>query len=318
VVDPPVVVPPVVPPAAANVAPTLRGVTVPVGATSSTIIVKSDAIDDHADTQMRLAAEDGNWKPWQPFAADASFVLTPGLGARGVFVQVRDAEGLLSAVLYRTLFVTAPVGGAPDPVVVVPPVVVPGGPVAAPDVTAPVLAAIALPVATASSTITVTIAASDDRGVTGMRLANENGAWAAWRTFAPSVEWTLTQPAMTKGVFVQVRDAAGNESKALFRTTLCTPCLVPAKVLQVLKRTPATAVVSRRRVGTLRVDHIKASALAQHFDVTQLDGRRDVIDCGAGFDTVLMRPEDVTRNCERVVAVRTPRRSSLPNAHGAS
>ena len=309
-----VVAPPVMVPAAGNLAPTLAGVTVPASTSSSTITVKSDATDDHAVTEMRFATEDGNWRPWQSYAASASVALTPGVGARGVFVQGRDAELLTSAVLYRTLSVVAAAGGDPAPAQGPVPVPAPGpGPVQAPpigpDLSAPVLSSIALPATTASSGIVVTIAASDDRGVTGVRLANENGVWAGWRDFTPTVAWTLTQPAMTKGVFVQVRDAAGNESKVLFRTTLCAPCLAPAKVLQALRRVPSTSAtaVTRRRLGSMRADTVRAATGSQHFDFSQADGRRDVIDCGRGYDTVLKRPEDRTRNCERVVVVRAPR-----------
>ena len=45
-----------------------------------------------------------------------------------------------------------------------------------------------------------------------MRFANEDGTWTAWQAFAPTKQWTLTAGNLYKLVFVQVRDASGNES----------------------------------------------------------------------------------------------------------
>ncbi|MCW2950671.1 MAG: hypothetical protein JWN41_1684, partial [Thermoleophilia bacterium] len=143
-------------------------------------------------------------------------------------------------------------------------------------------------------------------GVTKVRIANEDGNWSAWLDYAAAKSWTLTPFAMTKGVFMQVRDAAGNESNVQFQTTLCTPCLLTPRVLAALKHKPQVTIMRARR-GTLRADRIMPSARAQHFDLSQLDHRRDVLDCGAGRDTALVRPEDVTRHCEHVVVVHDPK-----------
>ena len=67
-------------------------------------------------------------------------------------------------------------------------------------------------------TITVNVAATDNTGVTMMRLANEDGTWGAWKAFAAGSQWTLTAGYGTKGVTVQVKDAADNLSNTIYKT----------------------------------------------------------------------------------------------------
>lgn len=310
-----------------DTAPVLRAMTIPAQTTTRDIVVTIDAIDERAVTQMRLATETGIWGPWQPFAATTTFALTAGLGPRGVSVQVRDAKLQESGTLYRATKLVAgepapnpqpdpqpqpnPDPPAPNPNPNPNPNPVPNPPVPVVDAAAPVLRAVTLPATTTTRAVIVAIDATDDVAVTEVRLANEDGNWGAWQPFAANTAWVLTKVAMTKGVFVQVRDAARRESKALYRTTLCAaPCADPAGALRA-KATPleikARAITVNLRRGSMRADRVRASAKSEHFDVSQADGRRDVIDCGAGRDTVLRRPEDVTRNCEVVRIVRDPR-----------
>jgi hypothetical protein len=306
VVVPPVVVPPVVTPTPVNAAPVLAkdGVTVPATTTSSTISVHVVATDDTQVTKVRFATEDGFWKAWQDYHVDSSFTLAAGVGAHGVFAQVADGQGLVSDARYVTLVVVGP----PVPVTPVPPVVNPN-PGQAPivvDRTAPVLGKLNLPAVTASRNITISLTATDNVGVAWVRLANEDGKWGAWTRYTPTVAWSLTPIAMSKAVFVQVKDAAGNESNREWTTLLCSPCLPLQKVLASMKTAPAV-ITPRARRGSVRADRIAASALAQNFDLSQADHKRDVIDCGKGFDTALVQAEDVTRNCERVVVVHEPK-----------
>ncbi|MCW2974027.1 MAG: hypothetical protein JWN72_2300 [Thermoleophilia bacterium] len=344
VVAPPVVVPPVVAPPKANQAPVLNEVTLPNPAVTQAITVSIDAADDTAVTEMRLATEEGDWGGWTKFDAAASFTLTAGNGARGVFVQVRDAEHLESRSLYRTTVAAVPAVVVPPvavppvvvppvvappvvappvvvppvvvppvvvppvvvPPVVVPPVVVP--PVVAPpvrDTKAPVLEELTLPKTIATRTVTVSTKASDNVAVTRMRLASDNGVWQPWQDYAAATPWTVAPTAMVKGVFVQVRDAAGNESNVKYLTTLCTPCL-PAPQARALAHRTRSLATRRLRTGSARLELVRASALGHDFDLSQDDHRRDVLDCGGGFDTALVRPGDVTRHCERVVVVRSP------------
>ena len=181
------------------------------------------------------------------------------------------------------------------------------------DAAKPVLRSVTLPNPTATQLVTVTIDATDDVGVTGVRLANENGVWQVWQPYTPTVQNLATPLALIKGVFVEVRDATGKESNVAFKTTLCSPCTAPARAIAALDRSmPALAPRNRRlrrtiRTGTLHRDRFRLGAGSQNVDLSQPDHRRDVVDCGAGFDTVLKRAEDVTRNCERVRVLRDPR-----------
>ena len=310
--------PPVQPqPPVGNVAPRLLDVQLPNPANTQIIDVTITASDDTAVTEMRLATETGNWGAWQAFAPRVRFTLTAGPGARGVFVQVRDAQRVESASLYRTTVrANLPVGENPPaqpPVQPEPPVeqppVKPEPPAGAPvGDAAPVVTALTLPATTATQLVRIRIAATDDRRVTHMRLANEDGNWKPWAAYAADSDWLLTPNAMLKGTFVQVRDEAGHISNVVFKTTVCTPCHAPAKLRIRTNKQPAIGLVVRSVArGSSRLDRPRPNEKAQNFDFSQEDHKRDVIDCGRGFDTVLKRAEDVTRNCERVTVVKLPR-----------
>lgn len=85
--------------------------------------------------------------------------------------------------------------------------------------TAPTLRQVTVPVTTATSVIEVVIDGVDDRAITQLRLATDDGNWGAWQAHAPTVRFTLRAGIGYRGVYVQLRDAAGNESVALYRTT---------------------------------------------------------------------------------------------------
>jgi Tol biopolymer transport system component len=58
-------------------------------------------------------------------------------------------------------------------------------------------------------------------GVTAMRISNTAGGLSSanWIAYTPTREWTLSSGAGTKTVYVQYRDAAGNQS-ALVQDTI--------------------------------------------------------------------------------------------------
>ena len=98
-------------------------------------------------------------------------------------------------------------------------------PESTPDTTAATLTEVTLPAKTSTRTITITITASDDREVTQARFANEDGNWGAWLPFSTSMRHQLSPGARKKGVYTQVRDAAGNASVVLYRKITCNaPC----------------------------------------------------------------------------------------------
>lgn len=272
----------------ADRAPIVHGITLPNPTRTRQVAVGISATDDGRVTEMRLATEAGVWGGWQVASARTSFLLTAGAGLRGVYVQVRDDAGQLSNVVFaRTLSegIEPVVGG--------------GG--------APTVRSLVLPALTPTQLVTVRVDATGGAGgVTSMRLANEDGRWGAWRVFGASAQHLLTARAMTKGVYVQVRDAAGTESPIVFRTTLCTPC-TPPLAARMYARSAPVHVATRRITGTLRREQLTTGGGTQHVDLSQRDRRRDTVHCGSGFDTVLMRAEDRAVGCERVVIVRDTR-----------
>ena len=51
-------------------------------------------------------------------------------------------------------------------------------------------------------------------------MATDNGNdWTAWQPFTPAMQFTLRAGIGFRGVYVQVRDAARNESAMVYRTT---------------------------------------------------------------------------------------------------
>jgi hypothetical protein len=92
-------------------------------------------------------------------------------------------------------------------------------PLPTPDLIAPTLTNVVLPATTTTQTVQVAITATDDRAVTEMQLAKEDGAWGPWQPFATPVAYELSAGFGVKGVYVRVRDIAGNESAAVYRTT---------------------------------------------------------------------------------------------------
>jgi hypothetical protein len=195
-------------------APTIANVVLPATTTSQDIAVTITATDNVAVSEMRLADQNGTYGPWQPFASPVTVHLTNGYSIKGVFVQVRDMAGNESTAVYKTTNYVAPAdaggdGGGGD-----------GGggggvqnpPAGAPDNAAPVIGSATAPAVTATREITINVAATDDKAVTQIRFANEDGNWSGWRNFAAANTWTITNGYLNKLIFVQVRDAAGNES----------------------------------------------------------------------------------------------------------
>jgi DNA-binding beta-propeller fold protein YncE len=89
-----------------------------------------------------------------------------------------------------------------------------------PDTTAPVVGSITVPEFADGAIVRIKIEASDDRTPTEVRIADENGTWGDWIPFEPELDVTLSDEPGVKGIYVQVRDGAGNESESIYRTLL--------------------------------------------------------------------------------------------------
>jgi hypothetical protein len=177
---------------------------VPATTTTSEVTVDLRYSNGSGCTQMRLATEDGNWRAWQPCTTWTSFASSPGLGIKGVYVQLKGVDGSLSNIAFTKYRVVAGGGTTPPPAP------------STPDRTAPVLRGALVPSSVTSRSVVVTIDATDDVGVSQVRFANEDGTWGPWQAFAPAMNHQLSAGTGYKGVYVQVRDAARNESLVTF------------------------------------------------------------------------------------------------------
>ena len=65
---------------------------------------------------------------------------------------------------------------------------------------------------TPSSSVTLTLPAQDNCGVSQMSFRNESGTWSALETYAATKNWTLAPGEGTRTVSVYFRDSAGNAS----------------------------------------------------------------------------------------------------------
>jgi sugar lactone lactonase YvrE len=190
--------------AADTTGPAITDVIVPAVTTTQAFTFEIRATDAHAITGMRLAREDGNWLAWGAYSANPTFTSSAGYGPKGVYVQLRDALGNESTVVYKAYRFDAV---APPP-----------GPVDAAD---PVLVTMTIPNPAPSRDIVITTTATDDIGVTQMRIANEDGNWGPWVAYEANKPHHLSDaPSIYKGVYVQVRDAAGRESNAIYKATV--------------------------------------------------------------------------------------------------
>jgi hypothetical protein len=183
-------------------APKLNGFTLPEDTTAGTVKIHIDATDDRKPTEVRTANEDGTWSAWKPYTPQLDVALTDGAGVKGIAVQVRDAAGNESETVYHTLLRRAPEQPQPEA-----------------DTTAPKLDGFTVPEFADSATINVSIDPGEEEPKE-VRFADENGTWGPWQAYKPELAVTLTDGAGVKGVYVQARDAAGNETDPLYKTLL--------------------------------------------------------------------------------------------------
>ena len=130
---------------------------------------------------------------WSAYSSDTSVTLAVGDGPHTFSVRARDDAGNEDpspAQRSFTVDTVAPTGT----------VTIQGG-----------------VVQTRTPSVTLTLAATDPApasGVTTVRISNTSGGLtsAPWTVFTPTRQWTLSQGAGTKTVYVQYRDAAANLS----------------------------------------------------------------------------------------------------------
>jgi hypothetical protein len=81
-----------------------------------------------------------------------------------------------------------------------------------------------VPSRSCSRAILLRIVAADAGGVRFVRVANEHGRYGRWHAYSPKLRQLLSPRAGRKLVTVQVRDRAGNISRAVSRRVLVRSC----------------------------------------------------------------------------------------------
>lgn len=134
------------------------------------------------------------------------------------------------------------------------------GPEPKPDLLAPTLQAVSAPAETTAGVVSVQVAATDDVGVTELRIADEQGAWGAWRPYATNLDVALTDGVGTKLVYVQVRDVRQQESDVRYAVVARRP--IPDVTAPTLRVTaPATTTLARVTLGIESADAIGVTHL---------------------------------------------------------
>ncbi|MBI2931139.1 MAG: hypothetical protein HYY16_05770 [Planctomycetes bacterium] len=151
-------------------------------------------MDAHSGVSlMRFSNDDASWTAWETYAVSKTWMIPSGDGPKTVYVQVSDALGNTSASLQDSIGL---------------------------DTVRPQMVFMDInneKPQTVSVEVTLTILGSDDAsGLAQMRITNEDFVWSPWEPYSTSKAWALRSEDGEHGVYVQVRDAAGNTS-ALYR-----------------------------------------------------------------------------------------------------
>jgi DNA-binding beta-propeller fold protein YncE len=196
--------------------------------------------DNVAVTHLRIAGDDGSFSPWQPWNSGRALLMTSlgsGYGTFSRTIQVRDAAWNVSASATVAIVRVAP----PAPVAPVAPDVPRPAQPAAPGEASPVVAGggaapiardrvrprlrrVLVPRRSCGRRIVIRIAALDNRRVTHVRVANEDGRYGKWKRYRARNVHFLSRGPGYKQVTIQVRDGAGNVSRSMGRRTVVAGC----------------------------------------------------------------------------------------------
>jgi hypothetical protein len=161
---------------------------------------------------------------WENYTTSRAWTLTTGDGTKTVYVKFKDAAGLESTAFTGTIILdtTPPTGSI----------------------------SIEAGAAYATSTsVVLTLNASDANGVISMCFSNDGTAYTGWETFSTVKSWILTAGDGIKTVYVKFKDNAGLESLAISDTiTLDT---TPPVGISVLINADADYTTSRTVTLTL-------------------------------------------------------------------
>jgi len=156
--------------------------------TSPTVTLTLSAADTGSGvSKMRLSNDNANWTAWEDYSAARQWNLTPGDGAKTVYVQFRDRHMNRSATYSAGIqLLGVPPSGT---------VLINSG------------ASYSM-----SASVVLSLSASGPSGVAEMRLCNSGAAWGDWQTYATSKTWPLAPGDGTRTVYAQFRDSFGRVS----------------------------------------------------------------------------------------------------------
>ena len=142
-------------------------------------------------SEMQFSNDNPSWSPWQAYATQKSWTLSPGEGDKTVYVRFKDSAQNVSDTYEDSIEL---------------------------DTIPPTASSVSInggATYTNSRSVTLELAASDSpsSGVSQMMLSNNpDFEGSLWESYASSVSWTLTSANGTKSVYVRLKDGAGNES----------------------------------------------------------------------------------------------------------
>ncbi|MGG1637637.1 S-layer homology domain-containing protein [Paenibacillus sp. NRS-1760] len=155
-------------------------------------LTSDDSSKGSGVVEMRFSGNGTNWSSWEPSAATKAWSFGAGDGEKSVFVQFKDKAGNVSHSVIQDkikLDQTIPTGM----------ITINSG------------AAV-----TSSKEVKLSLTSSDGEGsgVTEMRFSADKLAWSAWENVLLTKNWILDGDYGSKQLYVQYRDAAGNNSVA--------------------------------------------------------------------------------------------------------
>lgn len=158
-------------------------------ATSTSVTLTLTYIDETSGVNQVRFSNDGVWdtEQWESPSQTRAWILTPGDGIKTVFYQIKDNAGWISITYSDEIILdtTPPTGSI-------------------------IINADA--VNTTSTTVELTLFATDANGIAQMRFSNDGSTWSSWEPYTTSKIWTLTPGYEPKTVYVQFKDNAGLES----------------------------------------------------------------------------------------------------------
>jgi len=154
---------------------------------STSVTLTLSASDNNGISKMQFSNDGVVFSSEEDYATGKSWTLTAGEGTKTVYVQYKDNAGHWSVSISDTIILenAAPTGT----------ILINNG-----------------DEYTDSTSVTLTLSASDSSGVSKMKFSNDGASWSGEEDYATSKSWTLPTGDGPKTVYVQYKDNADNWS----------------------------------------------------------------------------------------------------------